>query len=266
MIDIIGSAITDEIVRRLKDAEIFAVMADETPDTSHKEQLSVTVRYVYQAEIEERLLALRVVDDTTSETLFQTLCDVLQCNKINASKIRGQCYDGASNVSGIRSGLQARIKEVSASALFVHCYAHVLNLVIVDAMTSNATARDFFGTLQNLYVFIQTCTKRHAIYTDRQAEIHARINCSKTFQVRTLKRLCETRWACRADAVHTFNMTIDAVIATLKHTRETTTKTKIAAEAKGLLGNADFEFILALKVSRTGIFKFLRFQCLHALH
>ena len=70
MIDIIGSAITDEIVRRLKDAEIFAVMADETPDTSHKEQLSVTVRYVYQAEIEERLLALRVVDDTTSETLF----------------------------------------------------------------------------------------------------------------------------------------------------------------------------------------------------
>ena len=34
MIDIIGSAITDEIVRRLKDAEIFAVMADETPDTS----------------------------------------------------------------------------------------------------------------------------------------------------------------------------------------------------------------------------------------
>ena len=191
---------------------------------------------------------------------------MLQCNKVNASKIRGQCYDGASNVSGIRSGLQARIKEVSASALFVHCYAHVLNLVIVDAMTSNATARDFFGTLQNLYVFIQTCTKRHAIYTDQQAEIHARSNCSKTFQVLTLKRLCETRWACRADAVHTFNMTIDAVIATLKHTRETTTKTKIAAEAKGLLGNVDFEFILALKVSRTGIFKFLRFQCLHALH
>ena len=99
-------------------------------------------------------------------------------------------------------------------------------------MTSNASARDFFGTLQNLYVFIQTCTKRHAIYTDQQTEIHARSNCSKTFQVRTLKRLCETRWACRADAVHTFNMTIDAVIATLKHTRETTTKTKIAAFRK----------------------------------
>ena len=34
-------------------------MADETPDASHKEQLSVTVRHVYQADIEERLVALR---------------------------------------------------------------------------------------------------------------------------------------------------------------------------------------------------------------
>jgi diacylglycerol kinase family enzyme len=56
---------------------------------------SVIVRYVYQAEIEERLLALRIVDDTTSETLFETLCDVLQSNEIDASKIRAQCYDGA---------------------------------------------------------------------------------------------------------------------------------------------------------------------------
>jgi hypothetical protein len=38
---------------------------------------------------------------------------------------------------------------------------------------------------------------------------------------------------------------------TLKHTRETATKANIAAEAKGLLGNIDFGFILALKVSRT---------------
>ena len=226
-------------------------MADETPDASHKEQLSVIVRYVYQAEIEERLLALRIVDDTTSETLFETICDVLQSNEIDASKIRAQCYDGAANVSGIRTGLQARVKELSASALFVHCYAHVLNLVIVDAMTSNASARDFFGTLQNLYVFILTCTKRHAIYTEKQAEIHGRSKSSKPFQVRTLKKLCDTRWACRADAINTFNMTIDAVVATLKHIRETATKATIAAEAKGLLGNIDFGFILALKVSRT---------------
>ena len=58
-----------------------------------------------------------------------------------------------------------------------------------------------------------------------------------------MKSLCETRWACRANAINTFNAT------TLKHICETETKANIAAEAKGLLANIDFQFILALKVS-----------------
>lgn len=260
MIDTIGTAISEEIVRRLKEAEFFAVIVDETPDTSHKEQLSITVRYVRGGDVEERLLALRIVDQTSSEVLFETLCAVLRFHSIDVTNLRGQCYDGASNVAGIRTGLQARIKEISPSALFVHCYAHVLNLVIVDAMTSNTTARDFFGTLQNLYVFIQTCTKRHAVYTEQQAEIHANSRSAKSFQVRTLKSLCETRWACRADAINTFNATMEAIVRTLKHILETETKAKIAAEAKGLLANIDFEFVLALKVSIPNGFN-LRFLC-----
>ena len=99
-------------------------------------------------------------------------------------------------------------------------------------MTSNATARDFFSTLQTLHVFIQTCAKRRAIYTDQQT----RSNCTKPFQVRALKRLCGTRWGCRADAIYTFNMTIDAVIVTLQYTGETAAKANIAAEAKDILG------------------------------
>ena len=212
IIDIIGTTISEEIVRRLKEAELFAVIVDETPDTSHKEKLSITVRYVRDGDIEERLLALWVVDQTSTEMLFETLCAVLRFHRIDVTNLRGQCYDGASNVAGIRTaGLQARIKEISLSALFVHCYAHVLNLVIVDAMTSNTTARDFFGTLQNLYVFIQTCTKRHAIYSEQQAEIHANSRSAKSFQVHTLKSLCETRWACRANAINTFNATMEAI-------------------------------------------------------
>ena len=111
IIDIIGTTISEEIVRRLKEAELFAVIVDETPDTSHKEQLSITVRYVHDGDIEERLLALWVVDQTSTEMLFETLCAVLRFHRIDVTNLRGQCYDGASNVAGIRTaGLQARIK------------------------------------------------------------------------------------------------------------------------------------------------------------
>jgi hypothetical protein len=108
------------------------------------------------------------MDQTTAEALLHTISDKLKNCGIAISNLQGQCYDGASNVSGIYTGLQAHVKELSSSALYTHCYAHVLNLVIVDTMTKNKTARDFFGTFQNLYVFIETCTKRHALYTKNQ--------------------------------------------------------------------------------------------------
>jgi hypothetical protein len=63
-----------------------------------------------------------------------------------------------------------------------------------------------------------------------------------------LKKLSDTRWACRADSIKAFHHTIEAVIATLEDIRENEKKANIAAEAKGLLQNVkEFEFILALE-------------------
>lgn len=86
------------------------------------------------------------------------------------NNLRGQCYDGASNVSGVHSGLQARMKRLAPSALF-SAFTHILNLVIVDAMFANRMARNVFGTLQNLYVFIGNSSKRHAVYQEKQLEL-----------------------------------------------------------------------------------------------
>ena len=150
----VGSAILDEIIRRVKGAEMYAIIAYETPDLCKTEELAVLVRYVWDRVIEERLLAVEPMEETTAEALFHTIQEKLQQCGIEFSNMCGQCFDGASNVSGIHTGLQARIKEISPSAIYTHCYAHVLNLVIVDTMSNNSIARDFFGTLQNLYVFI----------------------------------------------------------------------------------------------------------------
>ena len=162
VIKLVGSAILDEIIRHVKEAELYAIIADETPDLSRTEQLSILVRYVWNGVVEERLLAVEPMEETTAEALFHTINQKLQQCGIEVANMRGQCYDGASNMSGVHTDLQARIKALSPSALYTHCYAHVLNLVIVDTMSNNRIARDFFGTQQNLYVFIAICTKRHA--------------------------------------------------------------------------------------------------------
>lgn len=247
MITIVGSAILNEIVRRVKEAKFYAIIADETPDMSQTEQLSLLVRFVWNGD--ERLLAMMPMNEKTAEALFKAVTQKLQQHGIEVAHLRGQCYDGAKNVSGVHTGLQARIKEISPPALYTHCYAHVLNLVIVDTMSNNKIARDFFGTLQNLYVFIQSYPKRHSVYVKNQREINALAGGGERREY-TLKKLSDTRWACRADSITAIHRTLDAVIATLKDIRENEKKPAIAAEAKGLLQNVqDFEFILALEVS-----------------
>ena len=92
-------------------------------------------------------------------------------------------------------------------------------LPIVDTMSNNSIARDFFGTLQNLYVFIETCTKRHAMYLKHKRELNASEEGKKKREY-VLKKLSDTRWACRADSITAIYHTLEAVIATLKEIRE----------------------------------------------
>ena len=78
MIKLVGSAILDEIIRRVKEVELYAIMADETPDLSRKEQLFILVRYVWNGVVEERLLAVKPMEETTAEALFHTINQKLQ--------------------------------------------------------------------------------------------------------------------------------------------------------------------------------------------
>ena len=60
----------------------------------------------------------------------------------------GQSYDNASNMSGIYSSLQARVKQLCRLAEYIACAGHSLNLVVVKVAESCTTAVDFFGFVQ----------------------------------------------------------------------------------------------------------------------
>ena len=76
-----------------------------------------------------------------------------------------QGHDGASVMSAwCISGVQQRIRDLVPQACYIHCYAHCLNLVLVDCAKSIVHASEFFSLLQSLYIFIssskaQTCTQ-----------------------------------------------------------------------------------------------------------
>jgi hypothetical protein len=70
-----------------------------------------------------------VSEDRTAQGLFNLVCSVLHEFDME-SKLVGQCNDGACVMSGHIIGLQARVEELALNALFTHCLAHRLNLVL----------------------------------------------------------------------------------------------------------------------------------------
>ena len=142
-------------------------------------------------------------------------------------------------MSGHCTGVQQRIKQVAPYAIYVHCHAHVLNLVLVECVKNNSFASEFFSLLESLYVLMST-SKTHVIFIQKQKELHP------GKQTKELNRLSDTRWACRSLTLDVIASTYDSIIATLEDIAEDTDKTK-AVKATGLLHHVHtFKFLANL--------------------
>ena len=87
-------------------------MADETTDTSNKEQVVIVLRYVDNNDFSvEEFIGLYCVPSINSDMLVSILKDTLSRLNLPLSKVRGQCYDGASNMSGINGVATQICKE-----------------------------------------------------------------------------------------------------------------------------------------------------------
>ena len=102
------------------------------------------------------LFAFFVPDGESFYHLVQT---VLMTLGLNIQDIVAQCYDGSANMRGMYKGVAARIKRDNPRAIYVHCNAHILNLVLVDAAKAIIAARNTFGTISELENFMEGSAK-----------------------------------------------------------------------------------------------------------
>lgn len=160
LIQICGNIIKEEIVKKVNVAECFTVMADESTDISQKEQLSICLRYIDEEKkgISEAFLEFVPIVDLTGKGLANTIMKALKSTGINCDFLVGQGYDGAAAFSGYLHGAQACIKEDYPMALFVHCSAHSLNLVLSNS-SSLFLIKNFMGTLQSVATFFHNVLK-----------------------------------------------------------------------------------------------------------
>lgn len=207
IINIMANMIRSEISDEVKVSKHFALLVDETKDVSKTEQISVVVRYMYQGKIYESFLGYTAAEGLNAPALLVKIKETLsQCN-IDKQDCIGQCYDGASVMSGCNNGVQQLFRREVPGAVYVHCYAHRLNLALVDCVRGVQSVAEFFVALQMLYKFFATSVV-HDLFIANQTELGVA-------QPIELKRLSETRWACQDAACHAVRETLPAICVTL---------------------------------------------------
>ncbi|KAL4090672.1 hypothetical protein QTP88_025466 [Uroleucon formosanum] len=190
LISCISEFLINQIKNEIKQCKFYSIQIDDTTDISQKTQCSIIIRYVTdKSELVERFLGFHnVSEDRTAQGLFNLVNSVLHEFDIE-NKLVGQCYDGACVMSGHLTGLQARVKEVAPNALFTHCLAHRLNLVLQHGCSINAKCRIFFANLTGIAAYFHNSTSR--------------TNFVDTIVGKRIPQFVQTRWSSRSKILHT---------------------------------------------------------------
>lgn len=164
-----GQAVLRELLGEIRSCNWFSLIADEATDISHNEQLSLSIRWVdSHYVIHEDTLGLSQLENTKAKTLYSIIKDILIRCSLPIAQCRGQAYDGASNMSGIRNGVQALIKKEADQALYVHCFAHSLNLCVQEVSKKCDLERNVMESIYELVQLIKFAPKRLALFDQRK--------------------------------------------------------------------------------------------------
>ncbi|KAL4611456.1 hypothetical protein ACB092_08G124600 [Castanea dentata] len=203
--EIANAAAVETINAIIKDIgdSLFAIIVDESRDMSTKEQMAIALRYVDKlGHVNERFLGITHVNNTSAVTLKSAIEEIFNKHSLSISRLRGQGYDGASNMRGELNGLKTLILKDNPFAYYIHCFAHQLQLTLVAVAKNHIQIATFFNLVAKVFNIVGASCKRHDILREkRNAEV---IEALKNNEISTgrglnqemsLKRLGDTRWS-----------------------------------------------------------------------
>ncbi|KAL7588129.1 hypothetical protein Lser_V15G40243 [Lactuca serriola] len=209
----IVNCFSKEIIKSICDEigkDVFGILIDESSDISKQEQMTIVLRYVDQLGIvKERSIGVVHVLDTSSLTLKAAIDSVFTDNNLSMAQVRGQGYNGASNMSGAFNGLKSLILKENSSAHYIHCFAHQLQLVVVVVAKKHNDVEEFFEQLALVVTVVCGSCKRKDMIREMQKErVESEIAIGETETGRglnreiSLARAGDTRWGsnnCKLD-------------------------------------------------------------------
>ena len=226
MIAVMAKMVLRKISQNLQHTTFYTIMVDETTDVSNVEQVVICLRWVSEKfEVHEDFVCLYEVESTEAARLHQVIIDVFLRLNLSVSNIRGQCYDGASAMSGKKSGVVVKIQEVEPRAVFTHCYGHALNLACADTIKRSKLMKDALDVTYEITKLVKKSPRRDAIFKRIKEEM------TTAGDSGGIRVLCPTRWTVRAEAfksiLENFNILLELWDESLQIVKDTEMKARI---------------------------------------
>lgn len=198
IINLCGGAIKDMIVKDIKEADAYSVLADESCDISGKEQLSIGVRFFDEKKglVREEFLGFIELEAMDARTIANCIDDFLENCEFDPINCVGQGYDGCSTMAGKDNGVAKKLQEKYPLALYFHCASHRLNLVVND-LNVVAQIRNTLGTVKCIINFFRESIARRAY-------------------VPNIPEFCDTRWSQRYKSTSIFKRNFEDIVEALE--------------------------------------------------
>ena len=183
----------------IKESPFFSIMCDEYTDISNKEQLSFCIRWIDSSlNAREDFLSYYEIPNISSNTIVAVIKDALIRFNLSLSNLRGQTYDGASNMLGCKSGIAKQIKDHQPKALETHCHGHSLSLSVKDMTKQCRLLNDIVGVVGEITILVKYSPKRENLLGKIQENLQFDEEKDDEIEVTSLSKLCVTRWTVRA--------------------------------------------------------------------
>ncbi|KAM6547091.1 hypothetical protein CsatB_027827 [Cannabis sativa] len=253
----------DVIIKGIGDS-MFSILVDESRDVSIKEQMAVVLRYVDKdGHVIERFVGIEHVANTTAVSLKGAIDKLFSRYGLSISKLRGQGYDGASNMQGEFKGLKTLILKENPSAFYVHCFAHQLQLALVAVAKKHILVGYLFSVVTRVINVVGSSSKRCDILREKQDVVisealkRGEIASGRGLNQETnLKRPSDTRWdshyATLVSFINLFSPITDVLGTVVDDARESEQKFE-ASNLMGLMSTFDFIFSLHFMKALLGI-------------
>ena len=166
---------------------------------------------------------------------------------LDFQNIRGQGYDGAGSVAGYKSGCQARISQLNRKALYTHCMAHRLNLVVSKSCKLRSV-ENMLSTVQQISWFLNFSEQRQNCFVRNIDEL------VPDAKKKRLKDVCRTRWVERILGLDSFEellVPLQSSLEEMKLDLDRKFNKDTSARASQLYAALDYEFVVNLVVTRS---------------